>query len=184
MLTCILWIGFWLCYFIGFERVWPRLRSQWSLRHIPRHGGRPYLERRGREQTVEDARRDRERGTWRWRLHHFVGPDDAGHHNHPFKWAFSIVLWGGYTEEVLAHEKCDWGCCNWTEVTTRRVRWFNWIPNGKYHRIVKLHGDVWTLFVTGPRVTSWGFWVPGRGHVHHKIYNKEQGNASREAEVS
>jgi hypothetical protein len=164
-------------------------RASWSLRRIPRSGGRPYLERRGRAQTLADARQDRERGTWRARLHHFVGPDDAGHHNHPFKWAFSIVLsvlWGGsYTEEVLDFSDPYGWAGAWDgspTVRTRRVRLFNWIPNGKYHRITELHGDVWTLFVTGPRVTSWGFWVPGRGHVHHRQYNKEQGNDEREAD--
>lgn len=186
------------------ERLWDAWRESWSLRKIPRHGGRPYLERRGREQTVEDAHLDRERGTWRARLHHFVGPDDAGHHNHPFKWSLSIVfsaLWGAsYTEEVLT--VCEWhevwpkknelwpefdhclgGKC---KIETRRVRFFNWIPNGKYHRITELHPGlfgVWTLFITGPRVTSWGFWVPGRGHVHHKIYNKEQGNERQSQDV-
>jgi hypothetical protein len=136
-----------------------------TLRKIPRSKGRPYLERFGREQTLEAARSDRKTGKWRVRLHHFVGPDDAGHHNHPFKWAFSIVLWGSYTEEVLVQPPAT--------VETRRVRWFNWIPLGKYHRITQLHGNPWTLFFTGPRVSTWGFWVPGRGHVHHKMYNRE-----------
>lgn len=174
-----------------------RWRQSWSLRKIPRHGGRPYLERRGRKQTVEDAHLDRERGTWRARLHHFVGPDDAGHHNHPFKWSLSIVfsaLWGAsYTEEVLHFDAVDRVAnsigayhLSWPETKTRRVRFFNWIPNGKYHRITELHPGlfgVWTLFITGPRVTSWGFWVPGRGHVHHKIYNKEQGNERQNQDV-
>lgn len=66
-----------------------------SLRRINRSGERPYLNRYGAgEQTLEQAFRDRLRGTWRARLHHFVGPDDAGHHNHPFLWSFSIILWG------------------------------------------------------------------------------------------
>ena len=29
------------------------------------------------------------------------GQTTAGHHNHPFKWSFSIVLRGSYIEEVL-----------------------------------------------------------------------------------
>jgi hypothetical protein len=155
--------------------------SWFSRRDIPRNNNRPYLERFGRGQTVDDARDDRRTGKWRVRLHHFVGPDDAGHHNHPFEWAFSIVLWRSYTEEVFETPEQiaeRWGPGHPYSlrgvVRTRRVRWFNWIPWGKYHRITKLHGDVWTLFITGPRVSSWGFWVPGRGHVHHKQYKKEQ----------
>jgi len=175
--------------------------GSWSVRNIPRHGGRPYLERHGREQTLEDARRDRVTGKKRVRLHHFVGPDDAGHHNHPFLWSFSIVisvLWGGsYTEEVmyLIPNGYDWageaGKSDLIEVfktriETRRVRFFNWIPNGKYHRITQLHPGlfgVWTLFVTGPRVTSWGFWDPPRGHIPHKQYNAEheRGDEGRES---
>jgi hypothetical protein len=167
------------------------LRSLVTRRDIPRIGGKPYLVRYGRgEQSIEQSQRDRESGRWRVRLHRFEGPDDAGHHNHPFKWSFSIPLWGSYTEEVLSFQDCNdhqgwlsaggealYECphCTWT-VTTRRVRWINWIPLGKYHRIVKLHGrPVWTLFVMGPRVASWGFWVPNRGFVPWRTYNAEQG---------
>ncbi len=156
-------------------------RESWSLRHIPRMGNRPYLRSVGREQSLEDARRDRQRGTWRARIHNFVGPDDAGHHNHPFAWSLSIVLsvlWGGsYTEEYLEDfGRLEGFDTTYERIQTRRVRFFNWIPNGKYHRITELRPGlfgVWTLFITGPRVTSWGFWVPGRGHVPHKQYHEE-----------
>lgn len=150
-----------------------------TLRKIPRSRGRPYLERLGfGEQSVEQADRDRKTGAWRVRLHHFVGPDDAGHHNHPFKWSFSIVisaLWGAsYTEEVLELTPGPQCSTASMRVETRRVRFFNWIPNGKYHRIVQLHGDVWTVFVTGPRVSSWGFWETDRGHIPWRQHNAER----------
>jgi hypothetical protein len=138
-----------------------------TLRDIPRFGGRPYLKRYGRGDQELQTETDLGKGTWRFRLHHFVGPDDAGHHNHPFEWSCSFVLWRSYVEEVLDTRTGI--------ITTRRVRWFNWIPLGKYHRIIELRGDVWTLFVTGPRVSSWGFWIPGRGHVDHITYKKERG---------
>lgn len=156
-----------------------------TLRKIPRAGGREYLDRRGFGDQEKQVETDLGTNTWRVRLHHFLGGDDAGHHNHPFKWCFSIVLWGSYTEEILI--PCGWhqdfptwqtfcGQCLGGEcrTVTRRVRFFNWIPWGKYHRITELHGDVWTLFITGPRVSSWGFWVPGRGHVHHEVYKAEK----------
>lgn len=178
-----------------------------SRREIPRMGGRPYLIRRGwGEQSIQQSKRDRATGAKRVRLHHFIGPDDAGHHNHPFAWSFSIVLsvlWGGsYTEEIL--HVCDWhkteptgsttypdfdhcigGEC-WIE--TRRVRLFNWIPNGKYHRIVELHPGlfalgVWTLFVMGPRVSSWGFWDKVRGHIPWRQHSAEQGHPIEEGEA-
>lgn len=168
-----------------------------STRHIPRRGGRPYLVRRGRAQTEEDALRDRVRGTWRARLHNFVGPDDAGHHNHPFLWSFSIMLsalWGAsYTEEILerscsimhTQDDCE-GCSvsqTRTRIVTRCVRFFNWIPITKYHRVTELHPGlfgwgVWTLFITGPRVGEWGFWDEKRGHVPHATYSAEHGNIS------
>jgi hypothetical protein len=185
----------WLCYagvcacvllvlwLIGAEQV--------SKRHIPRRGGRPYLVRRGRAQTEEDALHDRVRGTWRMRLHNFVGPDDAGHHNHPFLWSFSIVLsalWGAsYTEEVLMFRQAiHWETMlpfTYQTIETRRVRFFNWIPITKYHRVTELHSGlfgwgVWTLFITGPRVGEWGFWDKDRGHVPHATYSAEHGNIS------
>jgi hypothetical protein len=153
-----------------------------SWRRINRSGERPYLQRLGVDQTPEQAWRDRLRGAWRVRLHRFVGPDDAGHHNHPFSWALSLnlsALWGaGYVEEVLTNRITR-------EIATRRVRLFNWIPQSKYHRITELKPGLfgwgcWTLFITGPRVASWGFWVTGRGHVPWRQYNKEMGiNAER-----
>jgi hypothetical protein len=97
------------------------------------------------------------KGPWRVYLHQFHGADDDGVHNHPWKWAFSIVLRGSYTETLM----CP--CCETT--TTRRVRWFNWITSDCYHRIEALHGNVWTLFFAGPLSgKGWGFWREGR-HV-------------------
>jgi hypothetical protein len=115
---------------------------------------------------------------WRLYLHNFMAADSVGHHNHPSKWSFSLVLWGSYTEEVLVcfdrdGEECG-PCLGWPlYVRTRRVRWWNWIPATKYHRITELHPGpgargVWTLFVcSGLTGKGWGFWVPGRGHVPH-----------------
>lgn len=111
---------------------------------------------------------------WRVYLHHFLAADSEGHHNHPSAWSFSIVLWGSYTEEVLVRPE-TWGCtcvplCG-SVIHTRRVRWFNWIPASKYHRVTELHPGpgargVWTLFVCGPLTgRGWGFWQAGRGHV-------------------
>jgi hypothetical protein len=119
---------------------------------------------------------------WRLYLHQFLAPDGAGHHNHPSTWGFSVVLWGSYTEEVLETKYCYETCCNgWCgaavpvvgRVRSRRVRWFNWIPATKYHRITELHPgpgarSVWTLFICGPLTgRGWGFWEAGIGHVPH-----------------
>lgn len=127
-------------------------------------------------------RRQGDSGTnpWRVYLHHFLAADGAGHHNHPSRWSLSIVLRGSYTEEVLdityRHDLCCDGWCGaptpLETVRTRRVRWWNWIPASKYHRITELHPGpgatgVWTLFICGPLTGEvWGFWENGR-HVPH-----------------
>jgi hypothetical protein len=84
-------------------------------------------------------------------LHFFHRPDSDRHlHNHPWRWSLSIILRGSYTEERLGREG------------TRRVRWFNFITDRDYHRIQELHGEVWTLFITGRRTQGWGFLVDGQ----------------------
>lgn len=110
---------------------------------------------------------------WRIYLHKFMARDSVEFHNHPSRWSFSVVLWGSYTEEVLKVEP-SWEPL-WLQpvVRTRRVRWFNWIPADKYHRITTLHPGpgargVWTLFCCGPLTgRGWGFWRAGVGHVDH-----------------
>jgi len=95
-------------------------------------------------------------GVLQVRLHHFHRPDAGPHlHNHPFRWAFSIVLSGSYRETRLRVGSTP---------VARRVRHFNLLTDRDYHMIQQLHGDVWTLFVVGPRVQQWGFLVNGR-HV-------------------
>lgn len=94
-------------------------------------------------------------------LHNFHREDaDRSLHNHPWKWTRSIILAGSYDEERLAHPERE-GCL---DVVERTVRWFNTLNEHDYHRVTRLHGDVWTLFITGPRVQDWGFLTPN-GHV-------------------
>lgn len=118
-------------------------------------------------------------GAWRAYLHQFHGPDDEGHHNHPWRWSFSIVLGGSYTEEYFdalpGIEVMGAGAARQQhQIRRRRVRFFNWIPAHRYHRIDELHGNVWTLFFTGPFTgLSWGFWLNGRGHVQWKVRQAE-----------
>jgi hypothetical protein len=155
-------------------------------RALPGGGTTPYLDR-------YSARSQGKSGTNEWRayLHHFLSPDDEGHHNHPFVWSLSIVLRGSYTEEVLEPgERPHWPF----RVRARRVRWFNFIRANKYHRIVALHpspgappdSGVWTLFFAGPlakdaagQPRGWGFWIPGRGHVPWEVRFAERAAADR-----
>lgn len=105
-------------------------------------------------------------------LHHFIrGDSDDAPHSHPWPWSLSFVLWGGYTEERLIEVD------GLKFIKTRRV-WpftFNVFRPGDYHRVVRLHGECWTLFLTGPKASSWGFWVFGRGHVEWRKRLKERG---------
>lgn len=87
-------------------------------------------------------------------LHHIHRPDyDRDLHDHPWAWSVSILLRGSYDEERPA--PCHHSDC--TRTVKRHVRWLNVIRASDWHRISELHGNVWTLFVTGPRVQKWGF---------------------------
>lgn len=113
-------------------------------------------------------------------LHHFIRPDDDRElHSHPWKWAVSVTLAGGYVEERFPTE-CD--TCGHPQdgyhKVTRRTRFLsvNFIRGTDYHRVASLHGkETWTLFIAGPKASSWGFWVPGRGHVEWRTFLTEKG---------
>lgn len=98
-------------------------------------------------------------------LHKFHKSDDAGDlHNHPWKFALSFVLAGGYSEEKrtltgTAHDP----------VTCRTVLpfTFNLIRATHFHRVDLLEKDAWTLFVSGPRINSWGFWNRSTQEYRH-----------------
>ena len=143
------------------RKLWP---FGW-VREIPRECGR-YLTRWSvREQKLTGG------GGWRVYLHRFWS-NDLELHDHPWRWSFSLILWGSYTERFA--DMLPWGELG--PVRTRRVRWFNWIPSTRFHQIAELHGTVWTLFCCGPvHGKSWGFWVPGRGLIHHQTRFSQRG---------
>jgi hypothetical protein len=144
------------------------IASKMHLREIYRLAPGDYLHRFGFTKFVDGPA-----GHRRY-LHHFLAEDDEGHHNHPWKWSFSIVLRGGYTEEYF-DSRYDM-LFNIPVLSKRRVRWFNFIGPTKYHRITELHGDTWTLFFCGGLTgKGWGFWIPGRGHVDFKTRMQERG---------
>jgi|GEM_PF-2682765 len=92
-------------------------------------------------------------------LHKIAQADFDRHlHNHPWTWAWSLILWGGYLEErqggVERTKLCGSG---------------NLLRAGDYHRIASVLPNTWTLFITGKRASSWGFATP-QGHVDHRAY--------------
>jgi hypothetical protein len=91
-------------------------------------------------------------------LHQFLrSDDDRAHHTHPWAWNCSLLLRGQYREwhgDTFTDRKAgDWK--------------FRWGPAP--HRIELTDGPCWTLFLTGPRVRTWGFLCP-QGFVDWKSF--------------
>ena len=92
-------------------------------------------------------------------------------HDHPWDWSFSIVLVGSYDEERINCVQCKGKDHSGTVLKIRRARFWNLLRGDDFHRITELHGDVFTLFVAGPRKESdqWGFLTPS-GWVESSEY--------------
>ena len=96
-------------------------------------------------------------------LHKFHrGDDDAELHNHPWTWAFALILSGGYIEERRRGAMEGGG-----PVFIREVRPFslNLIHFDTFHRVELLEKDAWSLFVAGPREGGWSFWNRATGKL-------------------
>jgi hypothetical protein len=122
-------------------------------------------------------------------LHKFHrGDQDQALHRHPWFWSFSIVLAGGYQEErrvevkdacVLTDivQKLDLKIYDVENITVLPFS-FNYIAHEDYHRVDLLERDCWSIFVVGPRVTSWDFWDRETGKVTPWREFLEQSRAS------
>lgn len=90
-------------------------------------------------------------------LHRFVSADtERNVHDHPWGWAFAIVLAGGYQEERLQYFDLKSG--GWVSKTRNIHRGkINIINASAFHRIGQAKPETYTLFVHGPRVKGWGF---------------------------
>jgi hypothetical protein len=83
--------------------------------------------------------------------------DDRALHDHPW-WNGSIVLSGGYFEVMpaLGPEEVALTYTAWRStgsVVLRRAR--------AAHRLMLKDGrPCWSLFITGPKLRTWGFWCP------------------------
>ena len=112
-------------------------------------------------------------------LHKFHRPDgDRALHNHPWKWACSVVLAGSYVEERLLPDEAQLYRAAGLElgpaVETRHVRWWNVLTDADFHRITELKGAVYTLFISGPRVQEWGFMDGSGTFTQWRRYIDEQ----------
>jgi hypothetical protein len=81
----------------------------------------------------------------RFYLHRFVASDpDRGLHDHPWPWAFSVILSSRYQEQ--------------RRDGVRTVRLFNHLSGDTFHRVILTHGPVWTIFAhRATRSKEWGF---------------------------
>lgn len=125
-------------------------------------------------------------------LHRFVRSDpDRGLHNHPWRWSFSVILCGGYTELYMPHASAS--------LSERHVRVFrpgdiNWVDPGAFHRVLlgalaapycaSPPEDAWTLFVYGPRSQGFGFLNTPRGHAYDQKPSTDATHYSRSGVVS
>lgn len=97
-------------------------------------------------------------------LHRIHVPDaDRDPHDHPW-WFASLVLSGGYDELVWDHPE-DISYASRRDMIRRartraRGRWsLRTIRRTQAHMITDVSGQLWTLVLTGPRRSSWGFWT-------------------------
>lgn len=87
-------------------------------------------------------------------VHHFYrGDNDAKLHSHPWEWALSLILAGGYQEELR------------TKRDTVRSKvfhpgMFNFLTKRSFHRVDLLDEEKgsWSIFVVCKRTVSWSFW--------------------------
>lgn len=89
-------------------------------------------------------------------VHNFKSGDkDRNLHNHPWKWAFSWMLAGGYREEYRDTSPDGKFIikCRYVEPGS-----FNKFHANHFHRVDLLEKDAWSLFIVGTKQQSWGFW--------------------------
>jgi hypothetical protein len=90
------------------------------------------------------------------RLHHFWrGDDDRASHTHP--WWFVTFPLGGYFERIYK-EGMDFD-----ERIVAPWR-FHYRPANFEHYVVEVYDPAWTIVLTGPKNSTWGFYpfeVPG-----------------------
>ena len=125
-----------------------------------REGGSPYLSRWYLTSSQGDVDPElfdaRKETTPAWLpklfLHRFHrSDDDYALHSHPWHWAVSLVLVGGYSEERRVGDR----------VVRRDVRpWrLNFLTAETFHRVDLFEEDAWSLFLVGPKTGSgWAFW--------------------------
>ncbi len=139
-------------------------------RDIPRDDGKPYMTRYAIHGWMpEDGEAVKySRSIY---LHRFHAPDfDDAPHSHPWEWARSFVLTGGYIERRFDTTNGD---VKYTQLGPGNL---SRIDPSTFHVIERLVGqETWTLFSTGPKTGKWGFWDAERGYIDWRARLKERG---------
>lgn len=121
-------------------------------------------------------------------LHQFFMGDEGGLHDHPW-FSFGRILAKGYREHVC--ESIVDGKPVGVHQVERLPGDWSWRPAGilsrdearGFHRVELRPGEsgqVWTLFVTGPRKVTWGF-LNGNSWIPFWEYFKKDGTATKQA---
>lgn len=111
-------------------------------------------------------------------IHRFVDSDpDRGFHDHPWSWAFSWILSGGYDELIIPKRDSP---VNERYRKTLNEFDINWINPNSFHRVLLNPGtDAWTIFVMGPRVKVWGFLAQKERHKYSEESSNSQNHYDR-----
>lgn len=106
-------------------------------------------------------------------VHQIHAADGDRHpHNHPWRWAASLILSGGYTEARNGQgDGRDLKCKCHAHSRAYTVGDLSILRPDDYHRIVEVEPDTVTLFLCGRETHDWGFLVDGV-HVPHAEYFK------------
>lgn len=95
------------------------------------------------------------------RLHRIARSDlDHELHDHPWH-AVSLILAGSYREERRVGEPGAYEIVSRVYLPSD----VNHIGADDYHRLELITPEVWSLFVTGPKLKSWSFWDRDTGVV-------------------
>lgn len=99
-------------------------------------------------------------------LHVITGDDnDRALHDHPWM-NCSIILRGVYAEHLPPRivrkfiKWRRWPVCECDRVSYRRPGSVTFRRAKALHRLAVVQRPVWSLFITGPKVRTWGFWCP------------------------
>lgn len=103
-------------------------------------------------------------------LHRFVAADiDEGPHDHPWPYALSLILTGGYTED-RGHIHPKKGFAG-REQQLKPWR-INLIRGHDFHRIKRAQPETWTLFIHTRSCQPWGFIATTTdGARYHQPFN-------------